>query len=255
MQPLNRSPDALATSDSPDERPAIRTDDVVGLLILSVVGLGAAAVAIDATNAWVGILVGIAGVFLGVLLAITLGETLLAQFRRRHWLRISAQMTIAVRGHVVGLARDFEQVLEDHQILVTRGLQPLEAIGDPSRHNGGETLRSLHILQDRVTAAIHELSSVAEFEVSSSKTLLEAGTFHLEPLRETITALVIGITDDPDLVGPLFELEECRQAWRLGVRDILAFGMGDPYGWDLAIKTLGAAIAVLDSFEASSQAS
>jgi hypothetical protein len=230
--------------------------DMLGLLIFFALAGAGGAIAIDSKSAWVSILIGISGLLVGVVLALTLSDRIVRTTRRKRWLRVSGQIADLVRRHVVRVAVEFERTLEDRQLLVKRGWQPFPALANPASTEFAEMDSALQSLVERIYDSADDLGRgtdglgrPVDVAISSSARLLQAVDPHMAQLRESITTRVIVVADNPDLVRPLLDLERAHEGWRAFVYDVVRFGTADAQSWQSAAAALAAAAALFAAFQ------
>lgn len=213
----------------------------VGLIAM---GLGAGAFVINSKAALLGVMIELAGLLFGLVLAFKIGEWLLQSTRRSRWLLVRGRLGEMVSRLMLMTANEFAQEL----ILHVSGAGPFPALTEtdsPSRTALADELRLLH---EQLCAAISELSRATDPSVSDASALSRRVGILLDTILAATTNRIIAIVDDPDRVIPLLDLEAKQTEWRAAANFLQEWALGDKEVWQAAADVLGAVIPVYEAF-------
>jgi hypothetical protein len=229
-------------SDDPDAPPmnggAPSPNTVLWLLLGTAIALGLVGL-IDDTGGFAGNLLGEgAGLGVAVFASVMLIERVLRRQREHEWQRVRERLVTATCRHLVEVGTEFH-------LAATVPLDPardfLAAVAAAdSATPRVEVADGLEAVCDRVRESEKDLRRAQDSDLSSSRSLQQAVVPHLQPIRELITARVIAVTEAPDLVDTLLELEEAERDWRQWLHEVEHWGAPEAIAWDRAVQTMRA---------------
>lgn len=170
----------------------------------------------------------VAGIFVGIALALTIAESLTRRRHHEQWARVRRQTLRSLCGYIESIAFDFAMSLPDQPLDVRTNAHWIDY---PSAAEVEGACRGLRSLEDQLSRDAEAMANRSDLDESSSKSLLEETDANLLAIRDILAPRILSLDEDPNLSRLLGDLEEAERRWRMVISAIEEWGVLDKDGW------------------------
>lgn len=234
-------------------RPAVNSRRTLAGLVLVAAGASAGGTALGARAFANNALAELAGLALGVVVAVILADNLAEQRRRRRWQAVASGTIAAIADRLEQLRLIvLELVLlpesEGSEVMHERSLPAaLGRIATSIAEHRGEWAATAVDFQSAPSKPQHHLHRSALGDFSSSQLLLDAVRPEAQYVREMLAPRALELATDVVLVELLLKLETAERVWSEGVRLVVDdWGYPEEYAWSHASDFFSAAAALAE---------
>ncbi len=228
---MGGGPKALVTLGVPEELRDRFTREmrrIVVIVVLAAIVVSAAGFVFSPDGFLGNLLAELAGILVGVALALTIAENLAQRRHHEQWARVRRQTLRSLCGYIESIAFDFAMSLPGQPLDVRTNAHWIDY---PTADEVEAACQGLRSLEGQLAEDAEALAEQPDLTKSSSRALFDETDHDLLSIRDVLAPRVLTLDADPDLSRLLGDLEEAERRWRMVLPAIEGWGVPDKDGW------------------------